>query len=98
MSDKSLTIAAAIVEIGLPLSLSAAFFANVRNRANFVVVLGSVTPLMILYLVISFEYLVLHRKDGGWSFHAMRMMTFLPYVACAFLGSALVAGLIALGF
>jgi hypothetical protein len=90
MNDEALTLASAFVELGLPLGLLIAMIARPDYRSKLIVILGSITPAIAMYLWIAFEYLVLDRvDDAGWAFYAMWAMSFFPYLGCALLGLCL---------
>ena len=89
MSDHTLSVAAASIELGVPLLLlvSCVFAPSARLRS--VIVLGATSPLLAAYGYVLVGYYVVQNEQLGWAVGAMWIMSFVPFVACAFLGAAM---------
>ena len=86
MSEALLSFLAASVELGLPAFLAVLGIVRPGSRAKVLVVLGAVSPLLFGYAATAFLWCVLRRPEAQWAFHAMWLMSFWPFAACAGLG------------
>lgn len=86
MSSETLFILTAAFELGLPIILLAisAFLPNARKWA--VVMLGALTPFLLLYVVTLVRLFILADKDAGWIYGGMWSISLIPYLVCAVLG------------
>ena len=89
MTDVSLTIAAMLVELGLPGALLWAYVRLPRFRKRAVVVLGALVPFLAGYLYLALSQLFSSAQDSGWAFGAVWIMTFAMYMAALLLGTAM---------
>ena len=83
--DKYLTIGAAIVEIGLPISLIYFSFKVPTKKYIFVPILGSITPMLLVFVYGSIDYLFVV-SDEPSMFLAIFSMGFLVYCLLAVVG------------
>jgi len=89
MTETSMTIAAIALEFGLPVGLFVLAALRPTVRPRVVVILGALFPALCLYGVIAASFLISRGKSDVFSFYAMWVMTFVPYVAIALGGFAL---------
>ena len=92
MDERVLNFLAIVIEIGLPISfgLAAILFKSLR-RAMIGGLLGA-APFLLFYAAVSIDYCT-QASDSSWAFHAMWIMTFIPYIATVLLGVGLGATL-----
>lgn len=86
MNPEIQLIVTAAFELGLPIILLAiaAFLPKARSWA--VVMLGALTPFLLLYGVTLVRLFILEDKDAGWTYGGMWSMSLIPYIVCAVLG------------
>ena len=93
MSEIQESIAAAIVEIGLPLLTAAGCAIFPRQRRRLVVALGALTPISLVYwYLLAFFGLAWLRQqwpEDDWAFHAAWIMTFAAFMLSVVLGALL---------
>lgn len=92
MNESGLTIAAAILEIGMPLGLLTAYKFLPRWRARLISVIGSLTPITVAYLGFFFvlPWLPENRGQGSsWAFHAIWVMSFAAFALSLLIGLCL---------
>jgi hypothetical protein len=90
MSDDTLTIGAAALELGVPFAAALLFWRDPPLRPRIAVILGALTPLLLLYFMLTLGYLIGPPSQGSrWSFGAVWLMSFVPHVASLLLGLAL---------
>jgi archaellum biogenesis protein FlaJ (TadC family) len=88
MTDWSLTIASAAVELGVPLVLVVVCILAPGMRRRATVVLGALTPLLAAYLYVAVGYLAAP-KEYLWALGALWSMSLIAFIACAVVGVAL---------
>lgn len=89
MNETSLTIAAAILEIGTPIVLLAVFKFFPRARKRLIVIIGSLTPISLLYLGFFISLLWMpesQKEDNDWAMHAMWGMSFAAFALSLLIG------------
>ena len=89
MTDTSLSIIAAAIELSLPVLLALSCVLVPRARVRALVVLGAITPLLLAYCYVSLGYLVIQTEQYSWAIGAMWSMSFVPFAACVVVGAAL---------
>ena len=89
MNDQTRSILAAFLELALPVALVISCVLWPTSTRRSVVVLGAITPLLIGCAATAVRYLLQGQQDAQWAFFAMWTMSFIPYVACAAVGTAL---------
>jgi hypothetical protein len=87
LSDGELTAAAMLFELGIPLLCVVAIWRMPRFRKKAVVILGAVTPALILYAWIVVGY-VSGEKDSLFAILAAWVMTFFAYAVLVVVGVA----------
>jgi hypothetical protein len=90
VSEFPTNIGAASIELGFPLAVAVLFWRAPKLRSKLVVLLGALTPPLIVYLSIGIGYL-LNSADRGarWAFDAAWEMSVFPYMAIIGAGLAL---------
>jgi hypothetical protein len=90
VSEFPTNIGAASIELGFPLAVAVLFWRAPKLRSKLVVLLGALTPPLIVYLSIGIGYL-LNSADRGarWAFDAAWEMSVFPYIAIIGAGLAL---------
>jgi hypothetical protein len=90
ISENVLTAGAVVVELGLPIVLLGLTKRSHQAKAKAVVILGALTPVLIVYGVISVGYLIFPRdKSDIFAFYAIWVVSFAFYVASALVGVAI---------
>jgi hypothetical protein len=87
----NLTLAAASLEICVPIVAALCYWRLPQLRRNFAVVLGALTPFFVTYTVICAFY-PFRDKTNPWGdapFHAAQQMSILPYIATIGVGIGL---------
>jgi hypothetical protein len=85
LTENELTAAAMLFELGIPLLCAWAIWRTPRVRKKAVVILGAVTPALIVYAWIVVAYLC-SVKDSLFGILAVWVMTFFAYVALVIAG------------
>lgn len=88
MTETQMNMGAIAVELGLPLALIVLMAFKPKTVSRAIVVLGAVFPALCLYGAVTISYVFSRGKSDIFSFFAMWLMTFAPYVAVAFGGLA----------
>jgi hypothetical protein len=91
LRHSNLTLAAASLEICVPIVTALCYWQLPRFRRNFAVVLGALTPFFVTYTVICAFY-PFRDKTNPWGdapFHAAQQMSILPYTATIGVGIGL---------
>jgi hypothetical protein len=88
MTETFMNVGAIAVELGLPVGLLILMVLRPGVRPRAVVVLGAIFPALCLYALVAVSYLSSRGASDVFSFYAMWVMTFAPYVAVALGGVA----------
>jgi hypothetical protein len=89
ISENVLTAGAVFVELGLPIVLFGLNKISHQAKTKAVVILGALTPLLVVYAVISVAYLIFPRDKGDlFAFFAIWVVSFAFYAASALIGVA----------
>lgn len=90
ISETYLTLGAAALELGVPVAAFIALAFAPRMRKFSVMLLGAVTPLLVVYLVVAGSYIFTTATPAGrFAFHAMWAMSFAVYLALVLMGTVL---------
>lgn len=90
ISETYLTLGAATFEVGVSMAAIAVLAFAPRMRKFAVVLLGSVTPLLISYVLAAGSYFFApNGPSGKFPFSAIWVMSFIVYLALALGGAAL---------
>ena len=89
MSDKTVLLLTVLFELGLPLILLVVTLFSAKARSWTVVVLGSLTPFILLYAITAVGVFFFKSDDATWTFNGMWSMSLIPYAACMVLGLAI---------
>lgn len=89
MSDHSLFVLSVLVELGLPLGMTAWCVAAPRIRSRAFVILGAVIPFLLGYGYVVLQYFWGPAEQFTWAVWAMWSMSLAPFIACAAGGLAL---------
>lgn len=90
MTEMEMTWAAMLVELGIPVLIVIGLALRPRYRRFLTVLLGAITPALLVYAWIAAAYVVgPASKTAIFAFHAVWVMSFAVYVAIVVFGSAL---------
>src|ERR1035437_2524500 len=90
MDERYLTIAAVLFEAGVPIVAALLLLRASKLRNYVVVVLGSVTPMLIIYAGIVIAYWVIpYNVDVQFAFYAGWVLSFILYAVSFILGIVL---------
>lgn len=92
MSDSSLTIAAASLEVGVPMGLVVAYGFLPTWRKRLISIIGGITPITVTYLAFFFVLPLLPQnseQDNSWAFHAVWVMSFGAFALSLLIGLCL---------
>jgi hypothetical protein len=87
--DVLLSLGALALELGMPLSLAFLWIKRPQLRSRIVVLLGSITPFLVLYAWVATGYIGARTRDNQWALYAMWLMSLLPFVLCTIIGAAI---------
>ncbi len=89
MNDDTTMLLAASFELGVPITLALIAALRPTLRKWIVVVLGSITPLLLFYVVTGIRYFAFTDTGAALAFEPMWAMSFVPYIACLAIGCAI---------
>ena len=90
MAEQEMTWSAMLVELGIPILIVIVLTLRPRYRRFLVVLLGAITPALLVYAWIAVAYVVgPTSKTAIFAFHAMWVMSFAVYAAIVMVGCAL---------
>jgi len=84
-----MTLGAVLFEFGLPVAAGVAFWRMPSLRSRLIVVLGTITPLVVLHLSIVISYLADPTDANRFAFYAGWEMSFVAYSVCVIFGAVL---------
>jgi hypothetical protein len=90
VSEFPTSIGAASIELGFPLAVAVLIWRAPKLRSKLVVLLGALTPPLLVYLSIGIGYLLNSAdRSARWAFDAAWEMSVFPYIAIIGAGLAL---------
>ena len=90
MSEDVLNFSAIAFELGVPAALLAAASLNQTIRPKVASVLGAISPYLFAYVATTVQWLLSDRSpESSFGFHAMWIMSFVPYVFGLIVGCVL---------
>jgi hypothetical protein len=89
LNDRIISLGAASLELGLPLTIALLSWRIPKLRSRLVVLLGTLTPALLFYTCVFVARLAdLDNLDGRWALYAVWVMSFLPYMSALIIGLA----------
>jgi hypothetical protein len=90
MSDETLTIAAVVIELGVPLVALFLYWRLPAYRPKLIVVLAGLTPALVFYVAVTVAYVANPTEPNNrFAFFAGWFMTLAAYMAVLVVGIAL---------
>jgi len=90
LSEKTLSLGAGSLELGLPLVIAFMFWRIPQWRTKLIVMLGALTPAILIYAsLLAAHFSETDNLGGRWAFYAVWEMSFVPYLAALSAGLAI---------
>jgi hypothetical protein len=86
MTEQQLNAGAILIELGSFVAILSVAVHSPGLRSRLIVLLGAVAPLLCAYAYVTARYVAFPGTEYDWSFGAMWLMSFWPYIGCVVIG------------